>query len=76
MLWLLEKVGFKTDWASPQPWKKLNVLKQEHFGPYFTAIEEKIMPPLKLVLKVGKIMWILNYILSSQKNSMVTWRKK
>ena len=67
MLWWLEKVGFPTDWASPQPLKKVKCLKTRAFLNIFKGPRRKIMPPLRSFLKVSKIMWTLNYNLSFKK---------
>ena len=53
--------------------KKVKCLKTRAFLTILKVPEEKKVPPLKSVLKVGKIMWTLYYILYFQK---MLWRLK
>ena len=44
------------------------MFKNKNIFDYFERFQKKkMMPPLKSVVKVGKIMWTLNYILSFKK---------
>ena len=61
-----------SDWLSfSSTLNKVKCLKTRAFLTIFKDPEEKMLPPLKSVLKVGKIMWTLIYILSLKK---MFWR--